>query len=335
MDKMDVNRIWELVIGKLHNNLNEEEERQFSEIENSEDTRKAFKQAGNIYTKSRNSFIARQIDKEKNWKYINNQIRYLIPVRKLVTPFTRYAAVFVVALLIGVMIRDSFREGSQTSAYNSIEIEWGQMGKMTLSDGTKVWLNAGTIFEYPTTFNTKKRSVILNGEAQFRVVHNKKIPFEVITKTGIIKVFGTTFNVESYDDAQEMIVTLIEGKVVVENNKGSHLATLNPSEQISINKQSGESRLKTVDTRFYNSWIDGKIWLEETKLADLVTILERWYNVKINITGADVGDIKVSGTIIKGKPLDLFLKILERMYGVRYELTMNDNKKDEITIYKN
>ena len=209
------------------------------------------------------------------------------------------------------------------------------MSKVTLSDGTKVWLNAGTRFEYPTTFETKNRSVTLNGEAQFKVAPNSKIPFEVVTKAGIIKVYGTTFNVASYDDDPELVVTLIEGKVAVEDSNGSLLAALKPSEQISISKQTGEAKIESVDTRFYSSWIDGKILLEGMKLSDLVVILERWYNIDIRLVGENIGNLEVSGTIMKDKPLDLFLKILERMYGVNYEWKTNNDKKDVITISKN
>lgn len=334
MDEMS-NKTWELVVGKVHRNLDENEEKLFTEIENSKDTKIALKQAKHLYAKSLNSFFIQHINKEKNWKYINNGISHSAQLTKLVTSFSKYAAIFLLAISIGIMLPKSFIKNSQPLAYNSIEMEWGQMSKMTLSDGTKIWLNAGTKLEYPTTFDSQKRSVRLNGEAQFKVAHNNKIPFEVVTKTGIIKVYGTTFNVASYDDDPEMVVTLIEGKVAIENDKGDQLAILKPSEQISISKQTGEAKLKLVDTQFYSSWIDGKILLQETKLADLAILLKRWYNVDISLVGENTGDLRISGTIIKDKPLDPFLKILARMYGIKYETKSNNDKKDEITIYKN
>lgn len=329
------NKTWELVVGKTHNNLDDEEEAQFREIENSEDTKKALKQVKYIHAKSFNSLLLRHINKEKNWKYISKEINPSSQLIKRITLFSKYAAIFLLAILIGIMLPKSNKKKAHPLAYNRIEMEWGQMSKMILSDGTKIWLNAGTTLEYPTTFDTHKRSVKLDGEAQFKVAHNNKIPFEVITKTGTIKVYGTTFNVASYDDDPEMVVTLIEGKVAIENDKGDQLAVLKPSEQISISKQTGEPKLKLVDTHFYTSWINGKILLQDTKLADLATLLKRWYNVDINLVGENIGDLRISGTIIKDKPLDPFLKIMARMYGIKYEIKSNDNKKDEITIFKN
>ncbi len=334
MKKTENNKLWKLVIGKIHNGLNADEDAEFEKIKETEEVKEAIQQTVRIRFKVFGSFFIRKIDKEKNWKYINSQISHYPEILKLIVHFSRYAAVFLMALIIGVTIPRWLYKSHEVT-YNKIELEWGQMSTVTLSDGTKVWLNAGTTFEYPTTFDTQKRSVILDGEAQFKVTHNTKVPFEVKTKSGIIKVYGTTFNVESYRDDKLFVVTLIEGKVSVEDNNGISLAILNPSEQISINKLTGETNLRKVNTAFFSSWIDGKILLEDTKLSDLAIILKRWYNVDIDFAGENTGNIRISGTIIKGKPLDLFLKVLERMYGIEYRLIVNADKKDKVIIGKN
>lgn len=334
MNKIESDSVWELVVKKLHNSLSSEEAAEFDRIKDTEEAQKKLRQARQIYSKSSNSFYIRKIDKEKNWKYIHNQISSGYRIKGLFIYFSRYAAVFLVALIIGILVHKVFIPGMQDVANNRIEMEWGQMGKMTLSDGTKVWLNAGTVFEYPATFNTRKRSVKLTGEAQFNVTGNEEVPFEVKTKSGIVKVYGTIFNVAAYEDEPTMAVTLIEGKVTVESNEGNLLATLHPSEQLLMNKFDGSFSIQKVDTDFYTNWIDGKLLLNETKLSDLIKILKRWYNLDIKLMDEETGDIKISGTIIKNKPLDLFLKILERMYGVEYELIINKDKKDEILIYK-
>ncbi len=326
--------IWKLCVAKVNNSLNTEGKKEFEKVKDSDDAKKALQQAGQIYSGSSKSFLIQKIDKGKNWRYIESRISADARVRRFIIHFSKYAAVFLVALFMGIILPKLFRYPSREITYNRIELDWGQMGQMTLSDGTRVWLNAGTTLEYPATFDTKSRSVILDGEAQFKVTPNRKIPFEVKTKSGIIKVYGTTFNVASYEQDPEMTVTLVEGKVTVEDNHGGFLASLNPSEQISIDKSSGKAMLKKVNTGFYSSWIEGKILLDETKLSELTSILERWYNVDIRLVGINAGDIRISGTIIKGKPLDLFLKILERMYGLRYEIITNNYKKDEVIIYK-
>lgn len=335
MDKQNEQNIWELAVGEVNNSLDEKGKAEFDKLKKSDGVQNILKQAKQLYSKSANAFLIQKIDKEKNWKYVLSQVNEPNPIRKILLNLSKYAAVFVVALLLGVFVLKPFFYNRTELANNIIEMEWGQMSKMTLSDGTHVWLNAGTTFEYPPDFNSKQRLVKLDGEAQFKVAHNDKLPFVVKTESGIIKVLGTTFNVSSYEDDPELIVTLIEGKVTVENGNGDYLTTLNPSQQLSVNKLSGKAKLKEVDTKFYSSWIDGKIVLEDTKLSDLTIILKRWYNVDIRLEGEGTGNIKISGTILKGKPLDLFLKILERMYGINYELKIKSTTKDEVIISKN
>lgn len=334
MDNQKKHKIWDLVVGEINNSLDKKEQTEFEKIKDSDETKATLKLVKQLQSKAFSAFSSQKIDKGKQWQHIRSSMNASNPVRKLIINISKYAAVFVIALFIGILLPKMFLHEQQL-ANNVIEIEWGHMSKMTLSDGTQVWLNAGTTFEYPSTFNSKKRLVSLNGEAQFKVAHNEKNPFEVETSSGIVKVYGTTFNISSYEDDPEMAVTLIEGSVGVESVNGKLLATLEPSEQILVNKKTGKSQIKNVDTEFYSSWIEGKILLEKTKLSELSKILQRWYNVDITIQGEGTGDIEISGTILKGKPLDLFLKVLDGLYGVKSELKINKNAKDELLIYKN
>ncbi|MGV8136949.1 MAG: FecR family protein [Mangrovibacterium sp.] len=333
MEKMDDNRLWELCVKKVNNSLDLSDRKEFERIKDTEEAKRQLLLAEKIHYKSATSFLHERIDREKNWKYINNKIRFNSPARNLWVSLSGYAAVFIVALLIGVTV-PKLSKTSFVDSTNKIELEWGQMSKMTLSDGTQVWLNAGTTFEYPSTFNGETRTVTLNGEAQFKVAHNSEVPFKVKTKTGVVIVHGTAFNVSDYNDDPDMTVTLIEGKVSVENTKGQYLAVLKPSDQLRITRDNGKASLKKVNTDYYTSWIEGKILLHKTKLSEMTILLKRWYNVDIELVGKDIGDLQISGTISKGKPLDLFLKILERMYDVKYEIIANNNRKDKVIISK-
>lgn len=332
MKKQNSDRIWELSVKALHNSLDHSEVAEFEQIQDASDAQNEIHKSKQIHQKITDSFLSKKIDKEKHWKQIYRQINFSSYLKKRIYIFSKYAAISILALCIGLLIPHFMKQ--KNDGTNKVEIEWGQMGKITLSDNTKVWLNAGTVLEYPDNFHQKERIIHLTGEAQFKVTHDKHKPFKVVTKAGIVKVFGTTFNVKAYEDDPNFTVTLIEGKVSVENTKGQQLAILKPSEQIKINKLDGETSIKNVDTNYYTSWIDGKISLNGTKLSDLAPTLERLYNIDIQIIGEKTGDIYVSGTISRSKPIDLFFKVLEGMYGVKYEIKTNRNKKDKILIYK-
>jgi len=330
---MDKNKIWELCVKDLNHCLSEEEKKDIGRMKNSNEFCSIQKQVERIHQMSSDTFILKKINKEREWKKIVRQIRFDAK-KTFILRYSKYVAIFLIALTIGIIIPEYYSPSSKQ--YNKVEMNWGQMGKLVLSDGTHVWLNAGTTFEYPSSFNSAKRIVKLNGEAQFKVTENKRKPFEVKTKSGIIRVYGTTFNISSYEDDSDMSVTLIEGKVTIEDLNGKKLAVLNPSDQFKINKQTGKVLLKKVDTKFYSSWIDGKIFLNNTKFSDVVKLLERWYNVDIKISGLDdIKDIKISGTISKDKSLDSILKIIGGMCGTTYRIKTNNDKKDEIIINKN
>ena len=330
---MDKDKIWILCVKELNHCLSEEEKKDIERIKNDREVRDIQKQVKRIQQMSSDAFLVKKVNKEREWEHIVRQIRFNAK-RSFILRFSKYAAIFLIALTIGIMIPKYFSYSSKVG--NKVEMNWGQMGQLVLSDGTRVWLNAGTTFEYPSSFDSGKRIVKLNGEAQFKVTKNKRTPFEVKTKSGIVRVYGTTFNVSSYEEDPDLSVTLIDGKVTIENLKGKRLAVLTPSEQIKINKKTGKIILKKVDTKFYSSWIDGIIYLNNTKLSDVNKILERWYNVDIKISGADnAKDMKISGTISKDKTLDSILRIIGGMCGTTYRIKSNNDKKDEIIIYKN
>lgn len=334
MKEKNQNEAWELIVGKMHNSLDEREAKLLSELEETSDLGKEKVVAKRIHEQIMGGLVFHHIDKEKQWKIVSKHISQSSLVFRWTVQAAKYAAVFVVALIAGILLNRVWQSDSDLQALNTVEVEWGHMSKITLSEGTQVWLNAGTTFGYPSVFNKKLRQVKLNGEAQFKVTKNSEVPFEVATKTGLVRVYGTTFNVSSYDEDPEFAVTLIEGKVGVENTNGKLISMLELDEQITINKETGQVKIRKVDTDFYNYWIDGKIYLEKMKLKDLSKILQRWYNVDITIRGKETANVEISGTILKGKSLELFLMILDRLHGVKHELKLQKDKRDELIIYK-
>src|SRR6185312_3317341 len=102
---------------------------------------------------------------------------------------------------------------------------------LTLADGSKVWLNAASSLRFPTAFTGKERNVEITGEAYFEVAHNAAMPFIVHKGSTIIKVLGTHFNVNAYDDESSLNVTLLEGGVSVENSNTHQSQVIIPGEQ--------------------------------------------------------------------------------------------------------
>lgn len=135
--------------------------------------------------------------------------------------------------------------------YNTMTVPRGAEYQLTLSDGTRVWLNAETELKYPVTFTGEVREVVLEGEAYFEVAKNSARPFVVKSEKLEIKVLGTSFNVKAYPQETQQ-ATLVEGKVKI--NAGSHSRELQPGEQ--LNYLAGEPEVRKVDVRAYVAWKD-------------------------------------------------------------------------------
>ena len=193
-------------------------------------------------------------------------------------------------------------------AMNKVIIPYGKKSMIVLSDGTKVWLNAGSQFIYPSSFLRKKREVVLIGEAYFDVAKNLEKPFIVRTSDIHVKVLGTKFDVSAYPEDPIIETILEEGSVSLEiMSKGllgrSEEILLKPNQRVSLNKESGETKIREVDVSMYTSWKDGMLKSEKEDLARLIKKVERYYNIDIRIKDPLVGGFKISGKLdLKNNP---------------------------------
>jgi len=146
-----------------------------------------------------------------------------------------------------------------------------------LSDGSRVWLNAGSSVTYPTAFAGTERKITIIGEAYFEVTHDAKRPFIVTRDQLDVEVLGTHFNVNAYEDEPGVIVTLLEGSVKVTGH--NQQVFLQPGDQARATGQI--SLLKSVDTAQVMAWKSGWFEFDNTDLATIMRQVSRWYDVEI------------------------------------------------------
>ncbi|MEE9362769.1 MAG: FecR family protein [Cellulophaga sp.] len=167
-------------------------------------------------------------------------------------------------------------------AFNEIFIPNGQTFKIKLSDGTLVWLNAGSKLRFPQNFNasSSNRLVYLEGEAFFEVTKNKDKPFIVNVDNINVKVLGTKFNVSGYKTDLVIATTLVEGAVNVSDSKTPEESIrLTPSFQASYNKHNSSFKKAKVDTSLYTGWMQNKLVITNLKFPEILKKLERMHNV--------------------------------------------------------
>ncbi len=171
---------------------------------------------------------------------------------------------------------------AEKQAMAQVIIPYGKRSEITLADGTKVWLNAGSQLSYPLKFTGNTREVYLAGEAFFEVESNALKPFHVITGDMTIHVTGTRFNVTSYANDQTTQAVLLSGKIDAARNKRfSRSLQLEPGERIVYNKQDDRFEKESVDVELYASWVNGYLIFENEPVENIFKKLERYYNKNI------------------------------------------------------
>ena len=189
--------------------------------------------------------------------------------------------------------------------------------QVVLADGTKVWLNSASRLIYPQSFMGKERRVVLSGEAFFDVAHDAERPFIVETSRMNVKVLGTRFNVNDYDDNEEVSTTLVNGSVEIVSG-GQQAFRLVPGEQAYGKENELEKR--EVNVRLYTSWIDGKFLFNNTELEEIAKQISRWYDVEIFFSNESVKKVRFTGAIVKFKPLDDLVRMIESTSQVRFSV---------------
>src|SRR5690606_18957184 len=153
----------------------------------------------------------------------------------------------------------------------------GGQYQTTLSDGTKVWLNAGSSLRYPLHFPTDKRVVTLEGEAFFEVSHDTKRPFTVRVADTEIEVLGTQFNVNSY---RNVTTTLVAGSVKIANDTGQQL--LKPGQEARVEEH---ITVHAADIDKVTAWKNGYFHFKDDNMMEIMDQLARWYDVDVTYSG--------------------------------------------------
>ena len=192
---------------------------------------------------------------------------------------------------------------------------------LTLSDGTKVWLNSESSIYYPVAFVGNERKVTITGEAYFEVAKNVKMPFKVkINESSEVEVLGTHFNINAYVDETSINTTLLEGSVRITANKKVQL--LSPGQQAQVNANAIKL-IKDADVAQAIAWKDGLFAFTDADLPTVMRQLARWYNVEVKYEGT-IPEKEFNGKIGKTLTLNQVLRVLMKT-GINYRIE-NGNK---------
>jgi ferric-dicitrate binding protein FerR (iron transport regulator) len=202
-------------------------------------------------------------------------------------------------------------------------IPYGMRSEIKLSDGTKVWLNAGSRLIFPQKFTGKDRHVFLKGEAFFDVAENKNAPFIVTTDNINVTVLGTEFNMKDNNSDSELEVVLVEGAISLKEN--SVLNFLNkeiklvPNQKAVYNKIENKMQVESgVDVAYYTSWKEGLLEFRRESILNVFKQLSRYYDVRF-VTESNVElNKKISGKLDLKESLEDVMKVISDAAPIAY-----------------
>lgn len=202
-----------------------------------------------------------------------------------------------------------------------IEVPAGKEFRLTLADGTEVCLNAGSVFEYPASFEgLGERRVTLSGEAFFDVRRDSLRPFCIeMPDNQSIRVLGTRFNVHAYAGEREHVTTLVEGRIAYRAAEESEELELHPNQQVRIDCDTKQTSLREVDAAAYAAWTEGWLWFEAEPLEQLAERFERAYGIRI-VVAEPLRAYTFSGKIRRERGIDYILDLLAGTTGIRCEV---------------
>lgn len=250
----------------------------------------------------------------------NNLFLYWLP---------RVAAVFLLGAIVSFAVSyQLFNLPDSQLVYHEISSPAGAKSKVTLPDGSSVWLNAGSNLRYSNLYGKRNREIELSGEAFFDVAKDKRKVFLVKTSDLNIKAYGTSFNVKSYPEENTVETTLIEGSIGVTrsrfSSKKNDEVLLEPNQRVvyykpvkavkqpeQVNSVSQPEAVvetrpkqkltylisKGIEAEQFTSWKDGTLLISSKTLYDLAVILERKYDVKIHFEDVKIKNFKFTGTL--------------------------------------
>lgn len=301
------------------------------------------------------------------WKKIETDIRkgtyrqkYVAACRekRMYLRVASVAAIFIIlvglgALLSWIVLTGKFND--QPPVISEINVPAGSRSQVVLPDGSKVWLNAGSTIKYDYNFNRRERSVELSGEAHFDISTDPHKPFIVKTSHLDVKALGTIFNVRAYPDDDEILTTLVEGKVIIEifgKEKESFTYMLEPKQNFTYRKSGMPARsaentvnhlpdqidivnekeimidaapisplvvTKSIKPELYTSWKDDEWIIMGESLESMAVLLSRRYNINIEIKSDELKKYRFTGTI-RNETLEQVLEILRLTTPIRFEV---------------
>lgn len=329
---------WDIIISKLRGSLSEKDAIHFENWLNEGNNLQLFQQLQTVWENVQNKVANYEPDLEYYWKELSARIEddslktletdssetnfKYIPIKRF------YRIVAAASILLAITFSGAYYLGTNNTSKQATTLSYSSLtgkSKVILPDGTEVWLHSNTTLSYNSNFTSNTREVTMNGEAYFSVTHDAKKPFIVHSNDASVTVHGTKFNVNSYEDSQNVLVSLYEGSVSMQ--AANNNVMLKPGQEGHFDKLYNTLDVKEGDVEFAKSWTNDQLRFENKNLRYVCRYLSKWYSVDIDIDSA-IGDNQSYTFTVRNENLEEIVRIMSRINSISYQF---DNK-NKLTI---
>lgn len=344
----DNNYIWAIIVRYLNNTMcNDDAKKLENWLDESHENRRILHSVDQIWKSSEEKFRSswiKELNLEKDWDVIadhiqrshsgkkQNRDRYFLDLRRrrqIGSTFVKVAALLLVAVTSGYLTLlyapVSDQEMVYEPVFKEITTQPGERANIDLGDGSRVKLNADSKLIMPDRFSTHRREVELKGQAFFDIKPDSRRPFQIKSGEAMIEVIGTSFDVRSYNDENEIRVVVREGTVELSDvDKPANMVVLNQGYLGRIARDSRNLNLEPVedeDMDEYLGWMDGRLIFKESVMSEVLVNIERWYDVKIELQLTDDSLLTKAFTAdLKTRSVKEVLEVMSMSMEFEYEV---------------
>ncbi|WDF64502.1 FecR family protein [Flavobacterium sp. KACC 22763] len=250
---------------------------------------------------------------------LKKELRQIKNTNKIISlQYKNWAVAASLVFLIGLSV--FFYQTSNVVESKQFAVKLGEHAKIELSDGTQIWLNAGSVLKYPKEFRGDTREVYLSGEAFFDVAKDKKHPFIIHTNKMDTKVLGTSFNVQAYPDQTTQEVSVATGRVNVKSTVTEENVYVTPGQKVVFKSQDNKLQaFKDIPVNTISLWRKNIMVFEETPLPEVVATINRNYNVAIEVKNKNLNALKISA-YFKELPADQVIGLVCNIINAQYKM---------------
>jgi transmembrane sensor len=293
-------------------------------VSESAENKKYYQHLKNIWELAHHEINPAELDTERAYEKVQDKLSLHRKKTLFLNILMRAAAILLLPLLatsyfLGIRYAGGLHDRKQV--YNEVSSAFGTRSMISLSDGSKVWLNSGSHLRYPREFVTRKREVYLTGEGYFEVESNPRRPFIVHTQRLNVTATGTKFNVNVSRLEKASQVTLVSGKVLVSKNlsngKTVEISHLSPDDHLAFDTLSEKVEIQKENTYKYIAWKDGKLIFRNEPLEEVIRKIGYFYNVDIELKDEKLKEYRYRATF-EEESLEEILNLLKMSSPVDY-----------------